>query len=67
VNFQTYQKRKAEGDSGIYTGMKQMKIYLDGIYEGVCLFHHYRPVKTQKQLENIIAELNKFRTEEKFV
>jgi hypothetical protein len=38
-----------------------MKIYLDGLYEGVCLFGHYRPVKTEKQLQKILTELEQFR------
>jgi hypothetical protein len=61
VNFGTYCRRKAEGETGIYTGLKQMKIYLDGLYEGVCLFGHYRPVKTEKQLQKILTELEQFR------
>lgn len=60
-NFQTYLQKKKEGKIGIYRGECKMKIYIGGLYEGVCLFGHYHPVKTQKQLENVIKELNTYK------
>ena len=44
----------------MFTGLKGMTISLDGPYEGVCLFDHYRPVKTKKELEQMIEELHMF-------
>lgn len=60
VNFHTYETRKAVEDDSIYIGKKGMMIYLTGPYEGVCLFEHYRPVKTKEELDAIIKEMESF-------
>lgn len=60
VNYRTYEQRKQNGETGVFTGLKGMTISLDGPYEGVCLFDHYRPVKTKKELEQMIKELHMF-------
>ncbi len=57
VNFNTYVTGKAEGDDSIYIGKKGMMIYMKGEYEGVCLFEHYRPIKTQEQLDELCEEM----------
>lgn len=59
-NFSLYLQKKEKDQVGTFQGKKKMKIRVGGLYEGVCLFEHYQPVRTREQLEQRIAELKSY-------
>ncbi len=60
-NFSLYQDKKKKGEKGILMGEKKMMIYLDGLYEGVCLFDHYHPIKKMEQMKALIEEFRRIK------
>ncbi|MEE1312692.1 MAG: hypothetical protein UHS41_02920 [Lachnospiraceae bacterium] len=59
-NFLRYQQLKAKGKQGEFHGEKKMIIRIGGLYEGVCLFGHYKPLKNKRQLEERIQKIRNY-------